>query len=164
MLVLLVRHGHAGSKRQWAGDDSARPLNEMGLAEARALVPVLVALAPVRIISSPFQRCLQSIAPLADALGSSVQRSPSLLPDAGAAAANLALNVSFNGSGSVVLCTHGEVIHDMQSRLGLDGAPNFNVDAPREKASVWILERTDRRFVGATYLAPPIILPSDLQP
>jgi len=119
---------------------------------------------PVRIISSPFQRCLQSITPLADALGTSVRTSPSLIPDAGAAATNLALNVSFNGRALLVLCTHGEVIHDMQSRLGLDGASNFNVGAPREKASVWILERSDRRFVSATYLAPPVLQPSDLQP
>ena len=159
MLVLLVRHGHAGSKRQWVGDDKLRTLNEQGLADARALVPLLVPFTPVRILSSPFQRCLQSVTPLAHAIGISVQNSPSLVPEAGVAATKSALNVSFNGSGAVVLCTHGEVIHDMQSQLGLHRVPNFNADAPREKASVWILERTGRRFVAATYLAPP-----DLQP
>jgi 8-oxo-(d)GTP phosphatase len=155
MLVLLVRHGHAGSKRQWVGDDKTRPLNEQGLAEAQALVPLLTPFAPVRILSIPYQRCLQSITPLAHAIGISVQCSPSLVPEAGGAATKFAYNVSFNGSSAVVLCTHGEVIHDMQSRLGLHGVPNFNADAPREKASVWILERTGRRFTGATYLAPP---------
>jgi phosphohistidine phosphatase SixA len=164
MLVLLVRHGHADAKRQWVGDDSGRPLNGQGLAEARALVRVLAPFAAVRIVSSPFQRCLQSMTPLADALGTSVQSSPSLLPDAGVAAANLALNVSFNGAGSVVLCTHGEIIHDMQARLGVEGISNFNVDSPREKASVWVLERIDRRFVSASYIAPPVLQPSDLDP
>jgi 8-oxo-(d)GTP phosphatase len=158
MLVLLVRHGHAGSKRQWVSDDTVRPLNEQGFAEAQALVPLLAPFSPVRILSSPYVRCLQSITPLAHAIGISVQGSPSLVPEAGVAATKLAYNVAFNGSSPVVLCTHGEVIHDMQSR-GLDGIPDFNADAPREKASVWILERTGRRFIGAAYLSPP-----DLQP
>jgi 8-oxo-(d)GTP phosphatase len=157
MLVLLVRHGHAGTKRR--SKDALRPLNEQGLAEAEALVPLLAPYQPVRIISSPFLRCLQSVTPLAHAVGVTVRASPSLVPDAGAAATILALNVAFNGSGTVVLCTHGEVIHDMQSRLGPDGPPNFTADAPREKGSVWVLERTERQFVSATYLSPPTVQP-----
>jgi 8-oxo-dGTP diphosphatase len=159
MLVLLVRHGHAGTKRRSPRKDSLRSLNEQGVAEAEALVPLLAPFEPVRIISSPFLRCLQSVTPLAHAVGITVRESPSLVPDAGAAATILALNIAFNGSGTVVLCTHGEVIHDMQARLGPDGPPNFNADAPREKASVWLLEREGRRFVSGTYLAPPMVRP-----
>jgi 8-oxo-(d)GTP phosphatase len=159
MLVLLVRHGHAGTKRRSLRKDRLRPLNEQGLAEAEALVALLAPYKPVRIISSPYLRCLQSVTPLAHTVGITVRESPSLVPDAGAAAAIMALNVAFNGSGTVVLCTHGEVIHDMQSRLGSDGPANFNAEAPREKASVWLLERKERRFVSATYLAPPVVQP-----
>jgi 8-oxo-(d)GTP phosphatase len=157
MLVLLVRHGHAGTKRRSARKDRLRPLNEQGLAEAESLVPLLAPYQPLRIISSPFLRCRQSVSPLAHAMGLSVRESSSLVPDAGAAAAILALNVSFNGKGTIVLCTHGEVIHDLQSRLGPDGPANFTTDAPREKGSVWVLEREDRRFVSATYLSPPVV-------
>jgi phosphohistidine phosphatase SixA len=159
MLVLLVRHGHAGTKRRSGRKDILRPLNEQGLAEADALAPLLALYKPLRIISSPLLRCVQSVTPLAHALGVTVRESPSLVPDAGAAATILALNVAFNGSGTVVLCTHGEVIHDMQARLGPDGPSNFNPDAPREKASVWLLERKERQFVSATYLSPPTVRP-----
>jgi phosphohistidine phosphatase SixA len=164
MLVLLVRHGHAGTKRRSARKDRLRPLNEQGLAEAEALVPLLAPYQPVRIISSPLLRCLQSVTPLAHAMGVTVRESPSLVPDAGAAATILALNIAFNGSGTVVFCTHGEVIHDMQSRLGPDGPSNFNADAPREKASVWLLERKERQFISATYLSPPTVQPGREQP
>jgi 8-oxo-(d)GTP phosphatase len=159
MLVLLVRHGHAGTKRQSVGEDSLRPLNEQGFAEAQALVDLVAPYAPERIISSPFLRCVQSVSPLAEATGITVRRSPSLTPESGAAASVLALNVGTPATGAVVLCTHGEVIHYLQSRFGPDGPPNFNAEAPREKGSVWILERGEHGFVGATYLAPPALRP-----
>jgi 8-oxo-dGTP diphosphatase len=157
MLVLLVRHGHAGTKRHWEGDDSFRPLNGQGLAESVALVHLMAPLTPARIVSSPFLRCMQSVAPLADAMGIQVERSQSLVPEAGAAATSLALDVTTHTSGAVVLCTHGEVIRDMQTVLGRGGLGAFGPDAPREKGSIWVLDRIDGQFVSASYLPPPQI-------
>ena len=155
MLVVLLRHGHAGMKRHWRGDDSIRPLNEQGLAEALALTDLIAPFAPARILSSPFLRCMQSVAPLAQAFDMHVERSQSLVPEAGIAATALSLGVTAHGPGAVVLCTHGEVIRDMQASLGREELPWFGPDAPREKASVWILDRIDGRFVSARYLPPP---------
>jgi 8-oxo-dGTP diphosphatase len=157
MLVLLVRHGHAGTKRHWRRDDRLRPLNEQGFAESEALADLLASFAPARIVSSPFLRCVQSVTPLSNASGIPVERSQSLVPEAGDAAKLLALGVSINGPGSVVLCTHGEVIHDVQTHLGREGPPFFGSDSLREKASVWVLDRLDGRFVHAVYLPPPQI-------
>ena len=65
MLVLLVRHGHAGAKRQWHGDDGFRPLDAQGLAQASDAGPICLArFAPARILSSPFLRCVQTVTPL----------------------------------------------------------------------------------------------------
>jgi 8-oxo-(d)GTP phosphatase len=157
MLVLLVRHGHAGTKRQWRGDDSFRPLDAPGFLEAEALSRILLPFDPTRIVSSPYLRCVQSVTPLADAIGQRIERTASLVPEAGAAATQLARTVAVDGPGSVVLCTHGEVIHDMQALLGADGdAPlSFGLQSLREKGSVWVLDRTGRRFTSARYLPPP---------
>ena len=155
MLVLLVRHGHAGAKRQWHGDDSFRPLDPLGLAQAAALVPLLTPFLPARILSSPFLRCVQTVTPLGDAHGIVIERSPSLVPEAGAAATLLARGVSIDGPGAVVLCTHGEVIHELQAQFAHDGPRDFGPASLREKGSVWVLDRTDRRFTGARYLPPP---------
>jgi phosphohistidine phosphatase SixA len=155
MLVLLVRHGHAGAKRQWHGDDGFRPLDAQGLAQAAALVDLLTPFGPARILSSPFLRCVQTVTPLADAYGIPIERSPSLVPEAGAAATRLARGVSIDGPGAVVLCTHGEVIHDMQTQLAHHGPPDFGPASPREKGSVWVLERCEGRFTEAAYLHPP---------
>ena len=155
MLVLLVRHGHAGAKRQWHGDDGFRPLDAQGLAQAAALVDLLAPFTPARILSSPFLRCVQTVTPLGDAYGIPIERSPSLVPEAGAAATLLARDVSIDGPGAVVLCTHGEVIHYMQAQLGQHGPPGFGPASLREKGSVWVLERCDGRFMEAAYLHPP---------
>jgi 8-oxo-dGTP diphosphatase len=154
MLVLLVRHGHAGAKRQWHGDDSFRPLDPLGLAQAAALVPLLTPFLPARILSSPFLRCVQTVTPLGDALGIPIERAPTLVPEAHAATL-LARDVSIAASGAIVLCTHGEVIHDMQAEIATDGLTDFGPASLREKGSVWVLDRTDGRFTGARYLPPP---------
>jgi phosphohistidine phosphatase SixA len=160
MLVLLVRHGHAGTKRHRRRDDGRRPLNRQGFAEAAALSRLLAPYAPARIVSSPLLRCTQTVTPLATVFGLPVEESADLLPAAGAAARLLALAISVHGaaSGTVVVCTHGEVIHDLQLHLGEDGPSSFDADSPREKGSVWVLEREGGRFLGATYLPPPPVV------
>ena len=155
MLMLLVRHGHAGAKRQWHGDDGFRLLDAQGLAQAAALVDLLAPFTPARIVSSPFLRCVQTVTPLADAHGIPIERSPSLVPEAGPAATLLARGVSIDGPGAVVLCTHGEVIHELQAQFAHDGPRDFGPASLREKGSVWVLERTAGRFTEAAYLPPP---------
>jgi 8-oxo-(d)GTP phosphatase len=157
MLVLLLRHGHAGTKRHWRGDESMRPLDPSGLADADELPHVLAPYEPARILSSPFLRCMQSVTPLAESLGVRIEHSASLVPDAGMAATQLACTVTVDGPGSVVLCTHGEVIRDIQALLEREGdAPEFFGPEPcREKGSVWVLDRTEGRFTKACYLPPP---------
>jgi 8-oxo-dGTP diphosphatase len=157
MLVLLVRHGHAGTKRHWRGDDSFRPLDAQGFAEAEGLAASLASFDPVRVLSSPYLRCVQTVTPLAESLGLRIERAQSLVPDAGAAATLLAREVSSEGNGAVVLCTHGEVIHEMQARLVADGISSFGPTSLREKGSVWVLDRHAGRFVGARHIPPPTL-------
>ncbi|HEX3794156.1 MAG TPA: phosphoglycerate mutase family protein [Acidimicrobiales bacterium] len=155
MLVLLVRHGHAGSKRSWRGDDRLRPLDPVGLTQADALTALLVPYAPERIVSSPLLRCIQTVAPLAETLGFRIERSKQLVPDATAAAESLVRRVGKKEAGPIVLCTHGEVIRDFQLRLHKTQPDLFGRAPLREKGSVWVLERVGQKFVSARYLAPP---------
>ncbi|MGH3579725.1 MAG: SixA phosphatase family protein, partial [Mycobacterium sp.] len=60
MPLLLVRHGHAGRRSAYKGDDRVRPLSERGLAQAQTLVPLLSKYRPQRVLSSPFVRCLET--------------------------------------------------------------------------------------------------------
>lgn len=70
----------------------------------------------------------------------------------------MAREVSVDGPGSVVLCTHGEVIHDMQTRLENEepaGFAGFGPASLREKGSVWVLDRAEGRFTAPRHLPPP---------
>ena len=61
--LLLVRHCES------SGQDPNAPLTARGLDQASALAEQLLPLGPDRVVSSPFLRARQSIAPLAAALG-----------------------------------------------------------------------------------------------
>ena len=154
MLVLLVRHGQAGSKRTWRDDDRLRPLTKLGQREAAALVGMLAPYGPTRILSSPYERCLQTVAPLSEGLGLQVELTKDLVPDAAVAAETLLRQVARGEPGSVVVCTHGEVIHSLQTTFARTSPAVFGTHPPRAKGSVWVLERVGGHFVQGTYLAP----------
>ena len=154
MLLLLVRHGYAGSKQHWRGDDRLRPLTQRGLAQAEALQHLLAPFAPKRIVSSPYVRCVQTVTPLSKELGLHIERTKRLVPSAGTSAESYVRRVSRDESGTVVLCTHGEVVHALQEELPKSFSQLFDGGVPREKGSVWILERVDGEIVKSTYLGP----------
>lgn len=155
MLLLLVRHGRAGSKQHWRGDDRLRPLTKLGFAESDALVGVLTPYEPGRVISSPFLRCIQTVSPLAEALGLPIEQTERLIPSASESAESFAREASPDATRACVICTHGEVIHDLQRSLRRQTPPLFVRDQRREKGSVWVLDRVAGRFVSAEYIAPP---------
>jgi 2,3-bisphosphoglycerate-dependent phosphoglycerate mutase len=66
--IYLVRHAHA----DWSDDDD-RPLSIAGHGAARRLAMVLAAKPITAVYSSPHRRSVQTVAPLADTLGLSIQ-------------------------------------------------------------------------------------------
>lgn len=63
--VLLVRHGSAGSREEWVGDDRERPLDEKGVGQAARLADTLADVTVDRILTSPYLRCVQTVEPIA---------------------------------------------------------------------------------------------------
>ncbi len=153
MEVLLVRHGHAGRRDRWGGDDRLRPLSARGRREAAALVDLLAPYRIGRILSSPLLRCVQTVEPLAAHLGVPVELSEALGPRADREAARL-LRSFRSGPCSVLVCTHGETIEALQRSLASPGDLAFGPSGPREKGSVWVLGWRGRRLAGAAYLPP----------
>jgi 8-oxo-dGTP diphosphatase len=71
--LILVRHASAGDREDWRGDDRMRPLDERGRRQAETLVEALAGFEITRVISSPSIRCMQTVEPLAAALGLTVE-------------------------------------------------------------------------------------------
>jgi 8-oxo-(d)GTP phosphatase len=67
--VVLMRHGHAGSRERWPGPDDERPLDDNGRRDAESAAPLLALFAPGRVVSAPALRCRDTVAPAADRIG-----------------------------------------------------------------------------------------------
>ena len=83
MIVYLTRHAWAGDSSKWVGDDRVRPLDERGRRQAQALVSQLEAREIGRIVTSPYLRCVETVAPLAEARGLEVEEDEALAEGAG---------------------------------------------------------------------------------
>ena len=130
-----------------------RPLSRAGVAQAKRLVPLLAPYAPRRVLSSPFVRCVQTVEPLAAAVGVEVETAEELAE--GRAGKASALVSSLVGGPVTALCTHGDIVPEVLQWLVedegavLDGPPRW------AKGSTWVLEDEGGRITRARYLPPP---------
>jgi 8-oxo-dGTP diphosphatase len=139
MPLLLVRHGHAGRRSAYQGDDRARPLSKRGVAQARALVPLLSDFRPQRILSSPFVRCCETVRPTAEELGLSVESIDELAEGHGADALRLMERMAGE---SAVLCTHGDVATEALEALTPDSSERKRQSMRLQKGDVWVIQST----------------------
>ncbi len=152
MPLLLIRHAHAGSRRDWPGDDRLRPLSAKGGRQAEAISSLAEDHSPQRILSSPYERCLQTVGPLGAHLSLRVEPVDDLAEGAGPSA--LAL-VRALADEKAALCTHGDVIPDVLVALADEDRLDLGHRPRQAKGSVWVLEAHAGRFTRATYVPPP---------
>jgi 8-oxo-dGTP diphosphatase len=138
---LLIRHGRAGDSSAWTGDDRARPLDELGLDQARALVELLAPYPITRVQTSPYLRCVQSVEPLAQARGLPIEYRHELGDDADPAEALTLIRSLEAESGA--LCSHGDLIRAL---LGEE----------LEKGEVAVVEATDYGLAIRERLMPQV--------
>ena len=83
--MLIVRHGTAGSRSRFPGDDALRPLDKRGRAQAEALVPQLMAFGATDVYAADRVRCHQTVEPLAAELGVPIHSETALTEESYAA-------------------------------------------------------------------------------
>jgi 8-oxo-dGTP diphosphatase len=160
-VLYLVRHAHAGSKAKWEGSDQDRPLSAQGRKEALGLIERLGGYPVGRVLSSPAERCLQTVQPLAGRLGSPVEPSQALGVDGtGPGVLELLTRPSLEQS---VLCTHGEVIGKVFDELKQAGV---ELSGPLRwpKGCTWVLQRDSGHGWKGIYLEPLAIEPATQDP
>jgi 8-oxo-dGTP diphosphatase len=156
--VLVVRHASAGSATTWTGDDARRPLDEDGWAQADGLARLLSRFDVADIVSADVDRCVQSVAPLAEALGLEVRQEPVLSEAAYPGHENdaVALLRSLGApTRDAVACTQGTVIPDLLARVAAHDAREVPDPLPNRKGSVWALTFSDGRLLEMAYIPPP---------
>ena len=141
MAVLLVRHAKAGDRDRWDGPDDLRPLTPKGEAQAEALVSDLAAYDVDRVLSSPYLRCSQTVAPLAAARGLAVEPCDDLAEGEGRAGVALVRGLLGEPAAYTVLCTHGDVVEEVLDALGV------RRDEMTRKGATWVLDGGEPRLL-----------------
>lgn len=154
-VVWMIRHADAGDRLAWSGaPDSERPLSRRGHAQSAALVVLLASGRPRdgvrRVLSSPYVRCVETVDPLAAALGVTVEPEDDL---AEGTPLDRALELIARSPGAA-MCSHGDVIADLVMWLEEHGRLGRN-DVAWKKASTWILRLSGGEIRAADYLPPP---------
>jgi 8-oxo-dGTP diphosphatase len=108
-----------------------------------------------RILTSPALRCHQTVQPLARDRRLRVEPEPAL--GVGADPARVLALLEDPRSQDAVVCTHGEVIGQVLTRLVADGLAVDQV-LTWPKGSTWLLYGANGRLTHARYL-PPLLLP-----
>lgn len=156
--VLIVRHGTAGVKSRFRGDDRGRPLDKNGRAQAESLAGQLMAFGATDVYAADRVRCAQTVEPLAQELGVPVHSEPALTEEAYAAdpkpARDRVLEIAGRG-GTPVICTQGKVIPYLLA-WWRDGDEGKADKGRNRKGSTWVLSLVDGRIVAADYIASPL--------
>jgi 8-oxo-dGTP diphosphatase len=160
--VLVVRHGSAGDKKRYRGDDDKRPLDKRGRAQAESLVGQLLAFGADELFAAARTRCLQTLEPLAQELGTTVTSEPELTEEAysedkkAARRRLLELVAKAGESGATpVICSQGKVIPPLvdwwceQDGVRPDKSRN-------RKGSTWVLSLCGGRLVSADHIGSPL--------
>jgi 8-oxo-dGTP diphosphatase len=152
--LLVVRHGTAGRKSRFSGDDAKRPLDKRGRAQAEALVPQLLAFGASQVHAADRVRCHQTVEPLAEDLEVPVHNEPALTEEAYAKNAKRGRHRMLDIAeqrGTPVVCTQGKVIPDLIAwwceRDGVRPDKSRN-----HKGSTWVLSLSDGRLVAADHI------------
>lgn len=156
--VLIVRHGTAGSKSRYKGDDRKRPLDKHGRAQAESLVGQLLAFGADELYAADRVRCHQTLEPLAEELGTIIHNEPLLTeeeyPENRKAARHRFLEIAASG-GTPVISTQGKVIPDLIAwwceRDGVRPDKSRN-----RKGSTWVMSLADGRLVAADHIGSPL--------
>jgi len=149
--LFLIRHAVAGVRNNLDPSDDRRPLDHIGMDQALAIAAGWTCDDVEAIYSSPSLRCVQTVEPLAERLGLTVELAPELFEGA-ATSRSVEYVRSFTGR-SVVLCSHGDVIPDVLRNLQVGGS---RLDGRGcAKGSIWQLDNSTDRIESGVYTPEP---------
>lgn len=163
MEVHLVRHACAGRKGAWPGPDVSRPLDEVGLAQARDLADHLDGVPLRRLLASPTARCVQTLDEVARRHGLVLETTAMLAADADPELLLQAL--ADPALADAALCTHGETLKALLPLLR-QAATRVQADGDDDgrlllKGSVWTL--TVAPGAGPTFIELRHAVPSEVE-
>jgi phosphohistidine phosphatase SixA len=162
MTLYLVRHAQAGSRSTWDGtDDQLRPLTPHGRRQSADLVGLLAEFPLTRVLTSPYLRCVETVAALGARVRLVVEQTEALAEGPADDAIALVQTLLGQDDGHAVLCSHGDIIPDLLDYFVRQHGIELGKNPRCQKGSVWMIDSLDstsgsaRAAWSATYVPPP---------
>ncbi|UYM03624.1 NUDIX hydrolase [Solicola gregarius] len=119
--LVVVRHAAARARSRWKGPDTERTLTRNGERQAVRMAPILTAYGVRDVVSSDAQRCVATVTPYADSVGTDIVLEPRLAEDgARRKRVRKATYDLLDDRAPVVAATHRPVLPYVTDALGLD--------------------------------------------
>ena len=128
--LIILRHAKARSRATWKDGEASRPLLTDGNAQAEALPKLLKAFGAKTVYSSPWTRCLSTVAPYAQRAKVKVKTRPEFTEAANAKKPNAtkgALEAIVATGKPSVVCTHRPVLPTMIESLEINATKALKI-------------------------------------
>ena len=153
-LIFVIRHAEAGNRERWTAPDDLRPLTKGGRLQAERIAERFADEPFVQVLSSPFVRCMQTVSPLAEARGSSVEARDDLAEGQPTSYLEKAI-LEAEGEGPTAICVHGDALRALLDDL-IERGIAHRVRRATKKGATWVVEVHDGAIVAARHVpAPP---------
>ena len=157
--LVLLRHAKALKRTDWDGEDSDRPLDNLGQLQAKRLLPQFYPYNISEIHSSDAYRCMQTVEDLSRALELSCIVGLDLSEDVFSKDKEAALDyVSslMNKNKNVLICSHNPILPKVLKKLV--GKKYFKeLDSKLEPAEAWVIHHRDGEVVSVDWVEAPKI-------
>jgi 8-oxo-dGTP diphosphatase len=153
--LIILRHTKALERGDWDDDDSLRTLSDVGLEQAEFLIEHLRAFSIDEIYTSNYTRCVQTIAPLANARSMNITEVPNLNEEVFESDPERSIsfaNALKQDEKNILICSHNPVIPTMLRGILNTKLKNREL-IKLEPGDAWIVHRVRGEIVGLDYLS-----------
>lgn len=119
--LIVMRHAKAKPRSSWSKAEGERPLAATGIRQAQAVARLLQAWQPPRVVTSPWRRCVSTVAPYLKVSGAKVKLVDALTEHRHARTPKKTAAVIeslLDKERSVAVCTHRPALPTVFSQLG----------------------------------------------
>jgi 8-oxo-dGTP diphosphatase len=157
--LVLLRHAKALKRDDWDGDDSDRPLDNLGQLQAKRLLPQFYPYAITEVHSSDAYRCMQTVEDLSRALDLNLIIALDLSEHAFSkdkeAALDYVSSLMVDGK-NVLICSHNPILPKVLKKLV--GKKYFKeLDSKLEPAQAWVIHHKDGDVISVDWVDAPLV-------
>ena len=157
--LVLLRHAKALKRDDWDGDDSDRPLDNLGQLQAKRLLPQFFPYNLSEVHSSDAYRCMQTVEDLTRALDLNLFIALDLSEHAFSkdkeAALDYVSSLMVDGK-NVLICSHNPILPKVLKNLV--GKKYFKeLDSKLEPAQAWVIHHRDGEVVTVDWVEAPTL-------